>query len=82
MAALKLRLKELRSKKGLTLWDIARKLSLSSTGNLEKYEKNKFKHLDAKLICSLCVILDCEISDLIYIDNNEPLVLNATIENI
>jgi DNA-binding Xre family transcriptional regulator len=76
---LRLRIKEMRERKGWDLWDVARALGLNSISNLEKYEKNRFKHLDAKLIHDLCIVLECELSEIMVMDE-KPLVLNAIIE--
>ena len=67
---LHIRIVELLKEKGISKTKICKDLDLQH-GNLNKYCRDEFKRIDAKLIIKLCEYFECEISDLLEIrDSN------------
>ena len=67
---LHMRIVELLKEKGISKTKICKDLDLQH-GNLNKYCRDEFKRIDAKLIIKLCEYFECGISDLLEIrDSN------------
>ena len=66
---LHIRIVELLKEKGISKTKICKDLDLQH-GNLNKYCRDEFKRIDAKLIIKLCDYFQCEISDLLEIRSN------------
>lgn len=63
-------LKELRSRKGISQNELARKLEMSLT-NIQNIEYNKAKSIPFDTLESICVILECGVEELLVLVNNE-----------
>ena len=61
-----IKLTELLKEKNISKTKICKDLDLQR-GNLNKYCKDDFKRIDAKLLIKLCEYFECEISDLLEI---------------
>lgn len=63
---LHIRITELLEEKGISKTKIYKELDLQR-GNLNKYCRDEFQRIDAKLIIKLCEYFQCGISDLLEI---------------
>ena len=61
-----IKIPEMLSEKGISKTKICKDLDLQR-GNLNKYCKDDFKRIDAKLLIKLCDYFECGISDLLEI---------------
>ena len=66
MQHLHLRINELLSKRGCSKNRICKDLDIPR-GNFNRYCRDEFQRIDAKLILKLCNYLDCAIGELIEI---------------
>lgn len=73
MKYLHMRLQELLKEKGISRARLCKDLDLQRT-NLNRYYRDQFQRVDANLVVRLCEYLDCELSDLLEIRENEPSV--------
>lgn len=69
MKYLHMRLPELLEERGLSRARVCKDLDLQRT-NLNRYYRDEFQRVDAHLVVRLCEYLDCEISDLLVICEN------------
>lgn len=69
MKYLHMRLPELLEERGLSRARVCKDLDLQRT-NLNRYYRDEFQRVDANLVVRLCEYLDCEISDLLEICEN------------
>ncbi|WP_392533771.1 helix-turn-helix domain-containing protein [Nostoc sp. C117] len=60
------RLKQLRESKGLSQNALARELGMS-LGNVQNIEYNKAKSIPLDTLERLCLVLECEIGDLLVL---------------
>lgn len=61
-----IKIPEMLSEKGISKTKICKDLDLQR-GNLNKYCRDDFQRIDAKLLIKLCDYFECEISDLLEI---------------
>ncbi len=66
MQHLHLRINELLSEKGISKNRICKDLDIPR-GNFNRYCRDEFQRIDAKLLLKLCNYFDCEIDELIEI---------------
>ncbi len=71
MKYLHLRIMELLEEKKISKTRICKDLDLQR-GNFNRYCKDNFQRIDANLIVRLCEYLECDISDLLEIREQEP----------
>ncbi len=70
MKYIHLRLPEMLQEKGISRTKLCRDLNLQRT-NLNRYCRDDFQRIDADLIIRLCDYLDCTISDLLVIQDDQ-----------
>ena len=66
---LHIRIQELAEEKGISKTKLCKDLDMEY-GNFNKYYRGEFKRIDANLIIKLCDYFQCEISDLLEIQNS------------
>jgi putative transcriptional regulator len=62
--AVEVRLKELRSRQGISQNELARRLKMS-LANIQKMEYNKAKSIPLDTLDKLCKVLECEVGELL-----------------
>lgn len=62
--AVEVRLKELRSRRGVSQNELARRLNMS-LANIQKIEYNKAKSIPLDTLDKLCKVLECEVGELL-----------------
>lgn len=75
-----IKITEMLSEKGISKTKICKDLDLQR-GNLNKYCKDDFKRIDAKLLIKLCEYFECGISDLLEIKEKPDGILKPVRKN-
>jgi len=70
MKYLHMRITELLAERGISKTRICKDLDLQR-GNFNRYCRDEFQRIDAALIIKLCEYLDCDISDLLELQEKE-----------
>lgn len=62
---------EALEKRGKSAYWLAKELGMNH-GNLYKYRKSQINAMNLDLLARMCELLDCQISDLMVLVNDEP----------
>ena len=71
MKRIHMRIEELLKEKGISKNKICKDLELPR-GNFNRYCRDEFQRIDANLIIKLCSYFNCEIHELMVIQEGEP----------